>query len=1486
MKRVLSLLLSLALLLSCIGGITLFAVADELPAPFGYFSFTGNKGKVENDIGVVRYILVSETNTNLPNGVAIGDTGLYGYTVDTEGYGLYFGGNLFTGVPAETSVTFAVEYYIDSETALTGNLMQVTNARSGVATFANLPVQQKGVALYTLPAADVAAIGNGDTRLRVRLYGEAVNKLYITGIKMLDTQYAGVTANCTYYDFGAVGTCPYYPETFVAQSAGLTWADAEIDSPAGFEGYRYFSLNANTAAYAQSAEENKPVYIKVYTTEGNENTTLDINTFQVYGPKKNDTSVMQSTHNANLSGFPSPSITVADGVGAVLMPATNFRNGAGPGSFRFLRSVGQKIARIEIYDVATYCSTAGADAEIVEAMHAWMVQAQWGVTAEGYQAPTLDQDGYTGTVVCDNCGKTLAEGEPIPSSVVYAQFDFTSGVAVSTAIKNLSVTNSDQVNIQKIPNSDDYAMAILQHNAAIKFAIDAERLAIDEEDILNGTKLAVTVEYYMSAAHDDNARIGFETANSRMMALYKNFTGTTWDAVCLNDGAALAANKTAIATFIVGDGVFYTAEKGQFGGNDKFETPREIETLTAAKNLVNGYEFFLYGWGNKMSGENPIYIKSITMFDASELEGDEGGEGDGSYYVDFEGTASNPYYPQYVSQANNGLSIGYDTVEWYDQDTEKQYPRFNYMYIGMPSALLTNYDNFKATPVKLVIERKEGSEVDGMIFQYQRDRSDADNSARWSGSVTVNFDENGRYETLLLDATFMNGLNAGSSIRMRDEHYVQAGNAEEGFTYELNAADDLAGIASIRVYPLAEKCAEYHDVFTEANRNLVWQGRVEPTYEQPGYSGDLVCTHCGELFSEGEPLDVLGAYAKLDFSDGTLVQTAIGGFRPIDDKTSITPVQIPGTDSYGLKLVNHNSGVAIKFSEFDRFTLQDIEDGREIAISVEYYVPAAASTSTRIVFDPQKGANKIMALYTDYGGRTWDSAVLNAGASMVRDQLNVATFTIGKNVDYVTGPGQFSAANPFDGTVTVNTTEFAQALVDGGEIILRGWSVNPATADDPSTPEKDETAPERAVYIKSITVYDAKDVNVQEIDTSMEFIDYTSEFVSSPVYYPQYVQYGGAYGITGAQVTEQGSVETGDDVTYVYFGVTDALKSSEEEVKPVAIRFYFKEGVTREEIQFAYQTAAPWQYITLDIVDGVAEAVLEDAAFTNGLNGKGSFRISNYSTDPIVDDIARIELFVIKDNTALVELLEQADEIVKFKTPASVAAYMAVAEEAQAVADSAWSTEEEIAAAVAALEAAAEALVDCDHACGTEIVDYVAETCLTVGYTGDAACKDCGYVAPEGVGTEIPAHETELINVKEASCKETGNTGDLWCTVCEKIAKPGNVLNKLPHAWNEGEVTKEATATEYGEFTKTCTVCGETLVTRLEFEAQLGDVDGDGAVNSTDARLVLQFAVKKIVPTALDLEVADVDGSGKVDSTDARLILQYSVKKITVFPAA
>ena len=66
----------------------------------------------------------------------------------------------------------------------------------------------------------------------------------------------------------------------------------------------------------------------------------------------------------------------------------------------------------------------------------------------------------------------------------------------------------------------------------------------------------------------------------------------------------------------------------------------------------------------------------------------------------------------------------------------------------------------------------------------------------------------------------------------------------------------------------------------------------------------------------------------------------------------------------------------------------------------------------------------------------------------------------------------------------------------------------------------------------------------------------------------------------------------------------------------------------------------------------------------------------------------------------------------------------------------------------------------------------------------------------------------------------------------------------------------------------------------------LGDVSGDGIVDSYDAALIQQYDVGMIPGEGLQLSLADVSGDGIVDSYDAALILQYDVGMIPAFPAA
>ena len=70
----------------------------------------------------------------------------------------------------------------------------------------------------------------------------------------------------------------------------------------------------------------------------------------------------------------------------------------------------------------------------------------------------------------------------------------------------------------------------------------------------------------------------------------------------------------------------------------------------------------------------------------------------------------------------------------------------------------------------------------------------------------------------------------------------------------------------------------------------------------------------------------------------------------------------------------------------------------------------------------------------------------------------------------------------------------------------------------------------------------------------------------------------------------------------------------------------------------------------------------------------------------------------------------------------------------------------------------------------------------------------------------------------------------------------------------------------------------------LPKDVVIGDANGDGKIDTTDARLILQHAVGKIQLDTVLLPQADADGNGEVDTTDARMVLQFAVGKITEFP--
>ena len=74
----------------------------------------------------------------------------------------------------------------------------------------------------------------------------------------------------------------------------------------------------------------------------------------------------------------------------------------------------------------------------------------------------------------------------------------------------------------------------------------------------------------------------------------------------------------------------------------------------------------------------------------------------------------------------------------------------------------------------------------------------------------------------------------------------------------------------------------------------------------------------------------------------------------------------------------------------------------------------------------------------------------------------------------------------------------------------------------------------------------------------------------------------------------------------------------------------------------------------------------------------------------------------------------------------------------------------------------------------------------------------------------------ENVGAKEATCSAEGYTGDKVCKKCEEVLEKGTTIEKLPHTYNDGEITTPATCTEKGVKTFTCTECGAQKTEEVE----------------------------------------------------------------------
>ena len=151
------------------------------------------------------------------------------------------------------------------------------------------------------------------------------------------------------------------------------------------------------------------------------------------------------------------------------------------------------------------------------------------------------------------------------------------------------------------------------------------------------------------------------------------------------------------------------------------------------------------------------------------------------------------------------------------------------------------------------------------------------------------------------------------------------------------------------------------------------------------------------------------------------------------------------------------------------------------------------------------------------------------------------------------------------------------------------------------------------------------------------------------------------------------------------------------------------------------------------------------------------------------------------------------------------------------------------------------------------------------GYTDIAAASDCPFTVSIDGGSVTISHNaapnTDGVDMRSGvavlTMKKSGASQSI-------ISEPKAIATKDANGALSPITQPNVTADPYGGYA-------------------LGDVNGDGKINATDALLVLRSFAKKITLTPEQTLRADVNRDNKVNATDALKILRYFAKKITSF---
>lgn len=179
--------------------------------------------------------------------------------------------------------------------------------------------------------------------------------------------------------------------------------------------------------------------------------------------------------------------------------------------------------------------------------------------------------------------------------------------------------------------------------------------------------------------------------------------------------------------------------------------------------------------------------------------------------------------------------------------------------------------------------------------------------------------------------------------------------------------------------------------------------------------------------------------------------------------------------------------------------------------------------------------------------------------------------------------------------------------------------------------------------------------------------------------------------------------------------------------------------------------------------------------------------------------------------------------------------------------------------------------------CGVEFAGD--SEALTVTYTDDRLEKDDMVIVLLLKSSEAVTDSDVAKNMTT-----TLTAGTIQYIDQADVETAGTVTFRVfPQNYSNGVIRLIASRTTEG---KTALVLNEP-VAAVNRTYTLGDVDGDGSIDVSDAAKVLKYAVHLRKDGSVDEgyeiafpEAADVDGDGSVDVSDAAKILKFAIKKI------